>query len=364
MRALKGKRITIAGAGPSGLAASIILAREGRTVEVIERGPHPGHRYTGGFQVIDDYSLSEGVVDFFHRTHLPRPDLFYPLQQAVFFTPDGKSHTVNSAKPYGYLIRRRIEGSLDRALFHAAQESGVTFQFQTIARSADITATGPKQVDGVSMERHFSTDSKTRIWVLFHPELAPGGYAYLFTHNGSGTFGTAITRKFRKLPSCFDASLNFFRYLEPVPMEDIQVGHSYMNFFIKNSAVEAGTLYSGEAGGFQDFLFGLGLRQAMATGVLAAESLLTGEDYDTLWKTLLGSRPRVSLVNRFLYELGGAFGLNRFIALAAEKDFQTFLRSWVRGTGFHHCLYPIVALLWKNRGTCGHTLIPHWCRRR
>lgn len=271
---------------------------------------------------------------------------------------------VRSEAPYGYLFKRGGEGSLDHWLRDEVLRHGVDIHYGTRAPLADIVATGPSQPDGIAREVHFSTDQKTRTWVLFDPKRSPGGYSYLFTSRGSGTFGTAITRHFKLLDRYFHTNLEFFRNLETIPMESIRRGYSYMNFFLKRSAVLAGQCLTGEAGGFQDFLFGIGIRQACITADLAVRSVTEPVSYDSLWRHVLRRRQQVSLVNRFLFETAGSPGIRHFLQKAESMDFKEFLESWIRGSRLHTLLLPIVMILWNNRGRCHHPPIPHWCRRR
>ena len=59
--------IIIAGAGPSGLAAAITLARAGRSVEVHEAKSDVGSRFIGDLQIIENASEKESVPDFLQR---------------------------------------------------------------------------------------------------------------------------------------------------------------------------------------------------------------------------------------------------------------------------------------------------------
>lgn len=361
---MRGKNVTIAGAGPAGMAAAIYLARSGYQVKVYDARSSPGVRFAGGFQVLDNYSLNTDVREQISTLHLHDHIPHHPLKTAVLFDPRGYPHSVQSSEPYGFLITRRAKGSLDDILFRTSRELGVRFFFGSRVSRADIMATGPHQPDGISREWHFSTDDNTRIRVYFNPDTSPGGYSYLFTFQGEGTFGTAITRHFASLPDFFERNLKFFRALEDLPMRNIRVGHSYMNFFLRNSAVLSGALLAGEAAGFQDFLFGLGLRQALLTGQLAAKSLVTGASYDRLWKPAIHNMARISVVNRFLYEFMGKRGMIHFASRASGVDFRVYLQRWIRGTFSHRLLFPVVTLLWKNRKACTHLNVRHWCRRR
>ena len=70
--------IRIAGAGPSGLAAAIILARAGRSVEVHEAKRDVGMRFIGDLQVIEGASEREPVPQFLDRIGIARNFYFRP----------------------------------------------------------------------------------------------------------------------------------------------------------------------------------------------------------------------------------------------------------------------------------------------
>ena len=102
-----------------------------------------------------------------------------------------------------------------------------------------------------------------------------------------------------------------------------------MNFHLKQRATNGHARYVGEAAGFQDYLFGLGIRYALTSGNLAARSILEQRDFDDLWRGELGRKQETSLVNRFLYESGGNFGLSIFVRQAARaRDFRGYLSRW------------------------------------
>ena len=138
-----------------------------------------------------------------------------------------------------------------------------------------------------------------------------------------------------------------------------------MNFHLKHRATQGHARYVGEAAGFQDYLFGLGIRYALTSGYLAARSILEGRDFDELWQSELGAKQETSLVNRFLYETGGNFGLSVFVRQAARaKDFRRYLGSWHRRRWWKSMLAPMVRRVWRHRGRCLHKPGEHWCRAR
>jgi flavin-dependent dehydrogenase len=96
----------------------------------------------------------------------------------------------------------------------------------------------------------------------------------------------------------------------------------------------------GEAAGFQDFLFGLGLRMALLSGWLAARSVLQRSDYDRAWQDLLAPRLRTSLVDRWLYEQGWI--RRSLMARVEREDLRELLGSLERDHWGKRLLLPWV----------------------
>lgn len=361
--------IRIAGAGPSGLAAAIALARAGRAVEVHEAKRDVGSRFIGDLQIIEAASERERVTDFLERLGIERDFYFRPATTATFYDHRNVARAIRSEEPYGFFIRRGAEdGTLDRGLLAQAQRLGVhvLFNSRLSPEQADIVATGPAAPDGLAREMTWRTNDEERVEVFFNHHLSPGGYSYLFILDGLATFGCAIVADFKKIDDYFEHSLEAARRAHPftTPAET-RTGYSYMNFHLKRRATKDGARYVGEAAGFQDYLFGLGIRYALTSGWLAARSILEDRDFDELWARELGPKQQTSLVNRFLYEAGGNSGLSIFVRQAARaKDFHRYLAGWHARTWWKSLLAPVVQRFWRHRGRCLHKPGDHWCRAR
>jgi flavin-dependent dehydrogenase len=361
--------IRIAGAGPSGLAAAIVLARAGRKVKVHEAKRDVGTRFIGDLQIIEAASEREPVPALLDRIGIERNFYFRPVDWATFYDPHGHPRTIRSGEPYGFFIRRGPEeGTLDRGLLAQAQALGVEviFNSRLAADTVDIAATGPASPDGLAREMTWKTDDPERIDVYFNHKLSPGGYSYLFILDGIATFGCAIVADFKKIDDYFDHSLAAAQRIHHFDLPaDARVGYSYMNFHLKEQATANGTRFVGEAAGFQDYLFGLGIRYALTSGYLAAQSILQNRSFDELWKRDLGEKQRTSLVNRFLYEAGGNTGLSIFVRQAARaKDFHRYLFGWHQPAWWKSMLSPLVRRIWHHNGRCLHKPGVHWCRSR
>src|ERR1051326_3536544 len=85
--------VRIAGAGPSGLAAAIVLARADRKVEVHEAKRDVGMRFIGDLQAIEGASERETVPNFLDRIGIDRNFYFRPATWATFYDHRGKVRT-------------------------------------------------------------------------------------------------------------------------------------------------------------------------------------------------------------------------------------------------------------------------------
>ncbi|MEK7285725.1 MAG: NAD(P)/FAD-dependent oxidoreductase [Nitrospirota bacterium] len=368
------KKIKIAGAGPSGLTAAIGLAKAGYNVEVFDAREAVGARFIGDFQVLENGSGATDFLEMLNKIGIATNFFVSGVREATLFDHRLVSKTVRSETPFCYLIKRGTSHkkddkiSLDQGLLDQALAADVMVYYgqRVTAHDVDIVATGPTRADGLAKEMCFLTDHPNIVWVLFDKTISPGGYAYLFVHEGEATLGCAITRDLPQINRYFDAALARFLEITPFTIQSKKTGYSFMDFSLKQSAIHDQKLYVGEAGGFQDYLFGLGLRYAIMTGHFAAQSFISSENYDRLWKEAFGNAQEVSLVNRALYESGGNAGLSHFVRQAEGRDFKAYLAKWHAPSFWKSALFPIVKQLWRKETshTCTHPFLEHWCRDR
>jgi flavin-dependent dehydrogenase len=361
------KTIVIAGAGPSGLAAAIHLRRAGFPVEVCERRNDVGARFIGEYQILENYSRRQDILDDLEEMGIALNFELLPATWATLHNDRGACRKVVSSKPYGYFLRRGSEaGTLDRGLFDQARDLGVEVLFnkRLAPEEADIVATGPGPADGIAKEVAFRTQSPDRIDVVFDPDLAPGGYAYLFVLNGWATLGLALLKDYGQLEGQFEKAVERFQSQAPFEMESLRRGYSYMNFFLHGSSERHGSLFAGEAGGFQDYMFGLGIRYALVSGFLAARSLIEGVGYDRLWSERFQGMMRSSVASRLFYEALGRYGLRFFAWRASRSDFRDFLYSWARPARWRLMLRPLAEKLLGKADHCAHKIACEWCRPR
>ncbi len=369
----KDQPIEIVGAGPAGLTAAITLAHHGYRVVVYEARSDVGARFHGDFQGIENWSASEDVIDFLARMGIRVNFLCYPYREAEFYDPDLRKVAVRCGAPLFYLVRRGSDpGTLDQGLKAQALEAGVEIVFgRRMEKLPDggIIAIGPKVADAIAKGVLFETDLPDTAAAIADDRLAPKGYAYLLVHQGRATLATVLFRRFREERRYFNRTLEAFQKLYPLGMKSPKEFGGYGNFSIRPTQRHGEKRYLGEAAGFQDALFGFGMRYAMTSGYLAARSIIEGRDYDALWKRELLPTMKASITNRLLFELIGNRGY-RFQArrMSRAGDIRAWIGGYYRPSVGKSLLSPLVALAGRYRihfkdESCSHENCDCvWCR--
>lgn len=328
--------IEIAGAGPSGLAAALTVARAGRQAIVYERHADVAGRFHGDFQGIENYSTRGDALEELASAGVEPTFRITPFPEAVLYDDRGREWRYRSSSPLFYMIRRGTEpGMLDQALKEQAVAAGVRIQFNTsVPRDQSdrplIRATGPRQSFAIVVGYIFKTTLPDVVLGALSDRLAPRGYAYLVTSGGTGTVASCLFTDLRNYRKYLDATVAFFTDRTGMTMHEARRFGGTGTVRIEKSATRGGELVAGEAAGFQDALWGFGLRYAMISGHLAARATLDGrpDRYDRAWQSRLGGYIKTSFVNRYFYERLGNPGYNAFLSrLGAAED----AREWLRG---------------------------------
>lgn len=318
---MKTKIIHIIGAGPAGLIAAINLERAGYHSIVYEQKPDVGSRFNGDFEGFENWSTKEDVTGFFRKIGLTINFRFEAYSDGTFFGPDRKPVTVHPQRPLFYLTERgKGSGSLDQGLKRQAMDAGVEIHFgEKISRLPDgvvIDGTGPKGSKTMAIARGitFETTHPNGYWGFIDNRIAPGGYAYLLINGGRGTLATFIFRGFQQIRMYFDRSIATISSLVDVDMYQTRVFGGYGNFDIKDTITRNNNvLYVGERAGLQDALWGFGMRYAMLSGYLAAQSIIRDTTYDDLYNLIIKPKLEVALANRWLFDHLGNAGYRYFL---------------------------------------------------
>lgn len=350
------RRVHIIGAGPAGLVAAINLARDGYEVTVHEQKKDVGGRFNGDFQGIENWSSEEDASDFLKTIGVFINFCFWPYSMVDFYGPAARKATIKTTRPLFYLVERgNVEWSLDQGLKRQALAERVKFQWnhklETLPSGWVIVGTGPKAADAIAKGIVFQTSHPDLCAGFLDNRVAPKAYAYLLVNNRQATFATCLFEDFQNEKTYFQLALETMQRVVDIEIRDPKEFGGYVNFFLKPSAVKQGRiLYVGENAGFQDALWGFGLRYAMLSGYLAAVSIKTGLFYDDLCKQHMRPWLEASLTNRWLFSLMGNWGyrllLNR---MKKEKDIIAALQRHYQPSRLKNLFFPIAKRWYKTR---------------
>jgi flavin-dependent dehydrogenase len=328
-----GEAIHIVGAGPAGLAAALTVARAGRQAVVHELRQDVGSRFHGDLQGIENWTTPADALDELRASGIEPSFCSQPFCEAAFYDPEGREYTCRSPTPMFYLVRRgRETGTLDQQLKAQALAAGIEIRFQDPVRrlpEGGIVAGGPRGSDAIVVGYVFETHRADGVFAVLSDRLAPRGYAYLLVSRGRGTVATCLFEDFHREKLYLERTIAFFQERAGLAMRDPVRFGGTGNVLLPSTARHGNILFAGEAAGFQDALWGFGIRIAMLSGHLAAQALLAGAPaaYDRLWRSRLGDLVRVSIVNRYLFdrmEDRGYVRLMRSIGRAGDT------RQWLR----------------------------------
>ena len=230
-----------------------------------------------------------------------------------------------------------------------------------------ILATGPKRADAIAVGYHFKTNLENGFWLICDDTLAPKGYSYLLVLEGIGTVKSCMFSDFRREKLYVERTVEAFEKLVGLKMED-QIRHGgFGNFSIQKSIHSGRHPIVGEQSGFQDTLWGFGIRFAVLSGVMAAKSLVNGKNYDQIWLEKVRPAMEVSVVNRVFYSLLGNRGYRWALKNFVSNDkVRQNLYNIYRPSKLKRLLLPIAKRRFRSQRedvSCNHLNCECvWCR--
>lgn len=324
--------IEISGAGPAGLAAAMAVMTAGQQALVYERHSDVGGRFHGDFQGLENWSTRQDVLDELRSMDITTDFEHTPVHKVVCFDPAGLARTFRSEKPLFYLVRRGSRpGSLDHALKVQALAEGVEIRFNAPVKNlpnGGVVSEGPHRADIIAVGYLFDTNMADGIYAVVSDYLAPKGYAYLLINKGRGTLATCLFDDFHKERKYLERCVTFFDDKVGVQMENPHRFGGSGNFSSSRKVHKGNILYAGETAGFQDPLFGFGIRTALLSGTAAgrAQVIEDPRQFGRNWKRRLRPYYQTAVTNRWFYDRLGNRGysltLKRFPADADVRDWM------------------------------------------
>lgn len=346
--------VTILGAGPAGLAAAISLAKAGWPVTLYERHATVGLHGHGDLQGLENWADERDALDLFRGLGLAINFVTTPFHELTVLA-GGDEHRFQCGRPAFYLVRRgSTPGCLDHGLAEQAMHCGVDLRCgQTLSpEAADIIATG-------TLHRHHFAVAKGETFRTDHPDLACGllsdqaaekGYAYLLVAGGYGCLCTVFFDHFLRISSGFAVARERLLARFPVAVREPVPFGGVGGFLLENIFVDHRQLRVGEAAGLQDLLWGFGIKSAIASGHLAARSLVDGSDFAATALARFTGRQQASLVNRYLWEhVAGADYAPFLRRIRRARDPLAWLRSFYNLNRVHRMVYPLAAAALRKR---------------
>ncbi|MBZ0179252.1 MAG: NAD(P)/FAD-dependent oxidoreductase [Melioribacteraceae bacterium] len=336
----KEKYITIVGAGPAGLTAAINLANAGFETTVYEQNQNAGLRFNGDFQGLENWSDEDDTLQILNQIGIKINFLCHPYSgnDGLFYGPKLEKVKVKTSRPLFYLIERGSNpNSLDQGLRKQAEELGVNIlwgkKLESVDDSKAILGTGPKAADAIAKGMVFRTPLDDIFIGFIDDKIAPKAYAYLLVNDGKATFATCMFEDFQNEKIYYERALRALNTVIDIDINEPEEFGGFVNFFnepkiSKNNRI----LYVGENAGFQDALWGFGIKYAMLSGYYAAESIIHNQDYKKLCEINLLPKLKTSLANRWLfahlYNPGYTFILNKLKTMgdvipALKKHYNT-----------------------------------------
>ncbi len=372
---MKDKVVNIVGAGPAGLTAAISLAKNGYDVNLYEQNNDVGLRFNGDFQGLENWSDQEDTLDILKRIGIKINFLCHPYSgsEGWFYGPKLQKIQVKTSRPLFYLIKRGSnENSLDQGLRKQAEDLGVNIlwdqKLDSVNNQTAIVGTGPKAADAIAKGIVFGTSHKNCFLGFVNNKIAPKAYAYLLVNNGKATFATCMFEDFKNEKQYFERALRVFNSVIDIDIIEPKEFGGFVNFFSEPViSKDNRILYVGENAGFQDALWGFGIKYAMLSGYYAAQSIIYKNDYYELCKRYLFPKLQTSLANRWLF----AHLYNKGYSLLLKKiesldDVIPALRKHYNTSISKKIIYQIARRWYKTRLIDKQCMHEHcdcvWCR--
>lgn len=344
--------VRVAGAGPAGLCAALLLARAGVRVELRERRALVGQRFRDAVHGIENWSSAASFSERLAAWGVDLGPVLSPCRE-LWLCDGERLHTIRSAAPLFYLVQRGPDaGSLEGRLLELARQAGAEVRLgETFERGeAQLEAIGPASSHRVCAEAgfHFQTSAPDLAAALVEQRATPRGYAYLLVRGGRGSLcavrfdGRPVSRE--QLARC-EALL---RRQVDLDVAQRRPGAGFGAFQLLGHFGTPERWALGEHAGLQDLLWGFGIRRALESGELAARCWLAGADYASAARATFAIPDRAAVVNRCLWDATAARALPLYVRwLDRHGDVRTALRQATRERRVHRWLYPLASRRWR-----------------
>ena len=303
---LKNKTITIAGSGVAGLVAALILKQNGYNPIVYEKAPRCGFNRHGDFEGLETWNLYSNPIKKLKDLGIQITFNYKVFHSFHVNMVDKKSILIKSPTPFFYVLSRGDQpGDLDYELQSQIEEANIKIHFnQKIDKNqVDIVATGSKKANAFIRGITFDTHLEDQVQLILGNKIANQGYGYLIVINGKATLAVAYKKVIKKTDGILNKLIDFSSQNFKIKIKNYKIFSSFGSFNLNQPKVDKmGRMYIGEAGGFQDYLFGFGIQYAVESALLATQSILNDESFKIVYRDNIKPFMIVSSRNRKFYE--------------------------------------------------------------
>ena len=293
----------IIGAGPAGATAAYNLAKQGRSVLVVEKGSFPRYKPCGG-------GVSPAIADWFDFDFTPVIKTTVSQVKYTWKFGDPVEITLEDVSPMWMVKRDEFDNFLiQQAIAKGAQfkdsteVTGINLQneqWQVSTKNGEFTssyliaadgANGPTagwlgfaaspKVVAASLEVTTEVAAKNQNLAYFDFGSLKNGFMWSFPKQDGYSISGAFVKDHKGKPQEIKKQLTNFADKFGVDLANSQYTESTLNLWQKDSPLDTNrALVVGEAGGIVDPLIGEGIRPAIFTGMKAATAIIAALDGD------------------------------------------------------------------------------------
>ena len=270
-------KVTVLGAGPAGSTAALYLAKEGVSVEIIDRVEFPREKPCAG-------GLFNPLLfekQFPHLKSLDGKDLF-----RARYSGGRYSFLYESEKP---LLRTLLRRDFDDFLLEKAKKAGARFSVQPDPSPTGqivINATGVRTPAdypraGVCMEYDFPTEKEIDTIYVHYGFSGIKGYCWLYPKRGYANIGIGAYLPQRDIRTVYEGYIDHLEQEGVVSVGERRYRASIIPFSPVKETCAGSGVYVGDAAGFVRPGTGEGIYYAMLSGRTAARMVV--ENKDSSW---------------------------------------------------------------------------------
>jgi len=287
-------KIAIIGAGIAGLSCACELERNGVSPTIFEKKSYIYNSFDTNICIFNNSSkLYSDPIEYLRKQYGIE---LHPIARLTKVILNGPDNQTILEKNLGYIFKRGMEEySLSNQLsknlkspitfdtyINSTEELSKSFDHvvvatgnYNIAKSLDLsTSVSSTRVKLALIYGEFETGTLT-VW--FDEKFAKSSYAYMIAHSNKQAIITLVVNDVSYSEMEFYWK-EFLSILENKYTFIATVDLDYYTFLIKHIRIN-NTFFIGNSGGLIDDFLGHGIINSIESGVLAARTIITGDDY-------------------------------------------------------------------------------------